>query len=236
MIRFRPLLVPTLWFVPALALLVGLGVWQVERLHWKEALIARVETRMAQPAVGLDTMLSHGLANAEYRHVHLHGVFQNDNEVYLFAPSKAGEPGYHVVTPLVVEGGSAVLIDRGFVPKDLKDPHRRAGGQPEGDVEITGVVRLSQPPGLFTPAPDIPNRVWYSRDIRALAAVASARLLSSIVVEADAQDIPGGYPVGGQMRVDFPNNHLQYAITWFALAFVLLVIYLLYHRKQGRLG
>lgn len=236
MIRFRPLLIPTLWFVPALALLIGLGVWQIERVHWKEALIERVESRISMPAVRLDTALSHGLADAEYRHVHLHGVFQNDKEVYLFAPSKTGEPGYHVVTPLVVEGGSAVLIDRGFVPKDLKDPLRRADGQAEGDVEITGVVRLSQPPGMFTPAPDIANRVWYTKDIPALAAASGARLLSPVIVEADAQDLPGGYPVGGQTRVDFPNNHLQYAITWFALAFVLLVIYLLYHRKQGRLG
>lgn len=236
MIRFRPLLTPTLWFAPALALLISLGVWQIERLHWKEALIERVDSRIAMPAVRLDTALSHGLADAEYRHVHLHGVFQNDHEVYLFAPSKAGEPGYHVVTPLVVEGGSAVLIDRGFVPKDLKDPLRRADGQAEGDVEIIGVVRLSQPPGMFTPAPDIADRVWYTKDIPALAAAAGARLLSPVIVEADAQDLPGGYPLGGQTRVDFPNNHLQYALTWFALAFVLLVIYLLYHRKQGRLG
>jgi surfeit locus 1 family protein len=236
MIRFRPLLIPTLWFVPALALLMGLGVWQVQRLHWKEALIARVESRMAQPAVPLDEALSHGLAKAEWRHVSVHGKFLNDDELYLFAPSKAGQPGYHVIAPLQLEGGNVVLIDRGFVPEDLKDPTARQKGQLEGEITVTGVLRLPQPPGLFTPAPDQIHRVWFTKDVQSMAQAAGVALSTPIVIEADATPNPGEYPLGCQTRVDFPNNHLQYAITWFALALVLTVIYLLYHRKQGRLG
>ena len=235
MIRFRPLLVLTLWFVPALALLIGLGLWQVQRLHWKEALIARVESRISEPAAPLDDVLSHGLANAEWRHVSVHGALQNDDELYLFAPSQAGQPGYHVVTPLLLEGGSAVLIDRGFVPEDLKNPTARPKGQPAGDVTVTGVLRLSEAPGLFTPAPDQAHRAWYVKDLPSMAEAAGVTLRAPIIIEADDTPNPGEYPKGGQTRVDFPNNHLQYALTWFGLALVLAVIYLLYHRKQGRL-
>lgn len=235
MIRFRPLLGPTLWFVPALALLIGLGVWQIERLHWKEDLIARVESRMAAPAASLDDVLVQGLANAEWRHVSVRGTFLNNNEVYLFAPSLAGEPGYHVVTPLIVQGGDyAILVDRGFVPNDLKDPRTRKQIT-DGEAWITGVVRLSQPPGLFTPVPDIASRVWYTKDVGAMAEEAGVTLLAPIIIEADGTPGAGAYPRGGQTRADFSNNHLQYAITWFALALVLTVVYLLYHHRQGRL-
>ncbi len=236
MIRFRPLLIPTLWFVPALALLIGLGAWQVQRLYWKDALLARIESRISEPAVPLDDALSHGLDNAEWRHVRVHGHFLHDDELYLFAPSHAGQPGYHVVTPLQLDGGGAVLVDRGFVPEDLENPTARPKGQLEGDVTVTGVLRLSQPPGLFTPAPDRAHRIWFTKDIPGMAAASGVALLTPIIIEADATPNPGEYPVGGQTRVDFPNNHLQYAITWFALALVLTVIYLLYHRKQGRLS
>ena len=236
MIRFRPLLVPTLWFVPALALLAGLGVWQIERLHWKEDLIARVESRMAAPAAPLDDVLVHGLANAEWRRVQVHGYFPNDSEVYLFAPSAAGQPGYHVIAPFVVAGGDhAILVDRGYVPEDLKDPRSRKESF-GGEERLTGIVRLSQPPGLFTPAPDPRTRVWFNRDARAMAEALRVAPVAPIIVEEDGTPGAGEYPRGGQTRVDFPNNHLQYALTWFALALVLTAVYLLYHRKQGRLG
>ena len=235
MIRFRPLPVLTLWFVPALAILVGLGAWQVQRLHWKQDLIARVEQRMAAPADALADALSDGLAAAEWRHVHVQGRFLHGKEIFLFAPSRAGEPGYHVVTPLVLENENSVLIDRGFVPENLKNPAVRNEGQIAGDVTVSGVVRLSQPPGMFTPAPDRINRIWFARDIPSMAEAAGERLMAPVVVEAEAAPNPGGYPIGGQTRTDFRNEHLQYAITWFGLAFVLTVIYLLYHHRQGRL-
>jgi surfeit locus 1 family protein len=235
MIRFRPLLVPTLWFVSALALLIGLGVWQLQRLQWKEALITRVESRTSKPAIPLEDALSHGLANAEWRHVSVRGTLQNDDELYLFAPSNVGQPGYHVVAPMALEGGSTVLIDRGFVPEELKNPAARPEGRVEGAVTVTGVLRLSQAPGLFTPAPDQANRVWYVKEVPSMAEVARVTLRAPIIIEADATSNAGEYPKGGQTRVDFPNNHLQYAITWFGLALALAIIYLLYHRKQGRL-
>jgi surfeit locus 1 family protein len=235
MIRFRPLLVPTLWLVPGLALLIGLGVWQLQRLGEKEALIASVQTGMAAPPVPLAEVLQRGAADAEWRHVRVTGRFLHDKELYLFAQGPRGAFGVHVVTPLVQDNGEAVLVDRGFVPDALRDPRTRPAGQVAGEVSVTGVLRVSQQPGLFTPAPNTTTRLWFVKDVPTMAKAAGLAL-PPIVIEADATPNPGGWPLGGQTRVDFPNDHLQYAMTWFGLALALVGVYLVYHRSRGRLS
>src|SRR5258708_3641883 len=155
MIRFRPLLVPTLWLVPGVALMIGLGIWQIERLHEKEALIASVSAGMRAPPVPLEEALRSSAANAEWHHVTVNGHFLHDREVYLFAQNRTeGGLGVQVITPLVQSDGKAVLVDRGFVPQALKDPSTRPSGQVAGETSLTGVLRLSQQPGMFTPAAD----------------------------------------------------------------------------------
>lgn len=236
MIRFRPALIPTLITVPGLLLAVGLGVWQLQRLEWKEGLIAAVDARMAASAVPLDEVLGLPPTEEEYRRVSLEGHFLNDKEAYLFVIGPEGQPGYHVVTPFLRTGGDMVLVDRGFVPETLRDPASRAEGQVEGDLKIAGVLRLPQPQSVFTPDPDLENRIWYARDPAAMAGVLGVPLAADVLIEADAAPNPGGWPLGGQTVVSFPNDHLQYAITWFGLALALLAVYLVYHRRQGRLG
>jgi surfeit locus 1 family protein len=235
MIRFRPLLAPTLWFVPGLLLLVGLGVWQIERLHWKEALIASVESGMKAPAAPLaNVIVKNGLENAEWHHVSVRGRFLHDKEVYLFAQGPMGAPGVQVVTPLVQQNGETILVNRGFVPDVLRTPPARAQGQVEGETALTGVLRLSQEPGLFTPAANLNNRLWFVKNVPEMAK-AMGISVPPYIIEADAAPNPGGWPLGGQTVVDFPNNHLQYAITWFGLALALIGVYLVYHAHQGRL-
>jgi surfeit locus 1 family protein len=236
MIRFRPLLVPTLWFVPGFALLLGLGVWQIERLHEKEALIAAIQAGINAPAVPLADALATGAADAEWHHVRVQGHFRHDREAYLFAQGPMGAVGVQVLTPLVQDNGQATLIDRGFVPEALRDPKSREAGQVEGEVSLTGVLRLSQAPGLFTPAPDPKTRLWFVKDIPSIANMLGVTVQAPIVVDADATPNPGGWPLGGRTRVDIPNDHLQYAITWFGLALALAGVYLVYHARQGRLG
>ena len=226
----------TLWFVPAFALLVGLGVWQLQRLDWKEALIAHMDARMHAPTVPLDEALRNGLEGAEWRHVSVSGQFQHDKEVYEFAQGPEDAVGVRVITPFVQNNGQTILIDRGFASQDRKDPATRAQGQVAEPTHISGVARLTQQvSSYFTPAPSMKERMFFARDIPAMAAMAWVALSAPIVIEADAVPNPGGWPVGGQTQVEIPNNHLQYAFTWFALALVAAVFYLLYHRKQGRL-
>ncbi len=235
MIRFRPLLIPTLWFLPGLALLVGLGIWQIERLHEKEALIASVERGLSAPPVPLGDALTRGSANAEWRHVRVTGHFLHDKELYIFARGPLGAVGVDIVTPLVMEDGKTVLIDRGFVPEALHEPSTRQAAQVTNEVSLTGVLRLSQQPGLFTPAPNTNTRLWFVKDVPSMAN-ALGLTVPSLVIEADATPNPGGWPLGGQTRVDFPNDHLQYAVTWFGLALALMGVYLFYHRSRGRLS
>jgi len=235
MIRFRPLLVPTLWFLPGLAMLIGLGVWQIERLHDKEALIASVAAGMRAPPLALAEALRSGPQNAEWHHVRVDGRFLHDKEAYLFAQGPLGAVGVQIVTPLVQSDGTTVLINRGFVPQALKDPDTRIEGQVTGDVALNGVLRLSQGPGMFTPAPDGKARLWFVKNIPEIAAALGVAVQDPIIIEADATPNPGGWPLGGQTIVDFPNNHLQYALTWFGLALALIGVYLVYHRSRGRL-
>jgi surfeit locus 1 family protein len=236
MIRFRPLLLPTLCVVPALALLIGLGVWQIQRLSWKEALIAQVETGMKAPPEPLEAALAHDPAEAEWHHVRVTGRFLNDKEVYLFAQGPRNAVGVQIVTPLVQDGGRIVLVNRGFVPEALRAPATRAAGQIAGPTSLTGVLRLSQKPGPFTPAPDLKSRLWFVKNVPAIAAAMGISVEAPVIIEADAAPNPGGWPLGGQTIVDFPNDHLQYAISWFGLALALTGVYLLYHVRQGRLG
>jgi surfeit locus 1 family protein len=234
-IRFRPLLVPTLWFLPGLALLVGLGVWQIQRLHEKEALIASVEAGLSAPPLPLGDALAQGPASAEWRHVRVTGHFLHDKELYVFARGPMGAVGVDIVTPLVMEDGGTVLIDRGFVPEALHESSTRQAAQVTGDLSLTGVLRLSQQPGLFTPAPNTNTRLWFVKDVPSMAN-ALGLTVPALVIEADATPNPGGWPLGGQTRVEFPNDHLQYAVTWFGLALALMGVYLFYHRSRGRLS
>ena len=235
MIRFRPLLIPTLWFLPGLALLVGLGIWQIERLHDKEVLIASVQSGLGAPPVLLADALARGAANAEWRHVRVNGHFLHDKELYVFSRGPKGAVGVDIVTPLVLEDGGTVLVDRGFVPEALHESRTREAAQVPGEVALTGVLRLSQQPGLFTPAPDTRTRLWFVKDVPSMAKAVGLNV-PSLIIEADATPNPGGWPLGGQTRVEFPNDHLQYAVTWFGLALALTGVYLFYHRSRGRLG
>jgi surfeit locus 1 family protein len=234
--HFRPLLKPTLWFVPMFLVLIGLGTWQVQRLHWKEALIAKMNANLSAPPLTLGEILKLPNAQAQYHRVTLTGRFDNTKEAYAFATGEGGEPVYHVLTPLILSDGRALIVDRGMIPQDLRDPQKRAAGQLEGEQHVTGVWRTPDPANLFTPKPDLQKRLWFARDVKAMAVLDHLTLAAPVVVEADATPNPGDWPKGGQTVISLPNNHLQYAITWYLMALGLLVVYLAWHRQRGRLG
>ena len=233
-LSFRPL--PALSAVCAIlfALLIGLGVWQIQRLHWKLGLIAEVNQNLAARPVSLGHAMMAGPQGAQYHRVVMNGRFDNAKETYVFTTDANGGPVYHVVTPFETAWGP-FLVDRGLVPLALKDPAARRAGEIEGATRIVGVWRIPDAPGLFTPAPDLAHRVFYSRDLAGMAALDKVRLAERVIVEADASPNPGGWPKGGQTQVTFRNEHLQYAITWFALAAGLLGVYFAYHHARGRL-
>jgi surfeit locus 1 family protein len=231
---FRPLPGLTVACVLLFGLLIALGVWQLQRLQWKLALIASVERNLTAPPLTLAQALSMGTDGAQYHRVALDGRFENDKESYVFATDASGAPAYHVIVPFVTTRGT-LLVDRGIVPPWLRARAARRAGEIGGNARIVGVWRVPDPPGLFTPAPDLANRTWYARDLAGIARADRATLAAPAVVEADSTANPGGWPKGGQTQVQFRNEHLQYAITWFALAAGLVAIYFAYHRSRGRL-
>jgi surfeit locus 1 family protein len=197
----------------------ALGVWQVHRLAWKEALIARVDARLqAAPAAapGRTQWAALTREGDEYRRVSVEGHFDYSREALVRASTKFGT-GFWVVTPMRTDRGEWVLVNRGFIPPELRaqvprSPSRQA---------IAGLLRFTEPHGSFLQANDPAQGRWYSRDV---AAIARTMRLESPVAPyfVDEQPAAGAdataWPRAGLTVVDFPNNHLVYALTWFALA------------------
>ncbi|MCM2293230.1 SURF1 family protein [Allorhizobium sp. BGMRC 0089] len=227
-----------LFLLFATIVFVGLGVWQVQRLGWKEALIARVDSRIhatAQPAPAQAQWPEITRDKDEYRHVKVTGIYLNQDERLVYASTDLG-PGYWVVTPLKQADGSYVLINRGFVPLDKKDPATRPGSQIDKAVTVTGLLRMSEPGGGFLRANKPDQDRWYSRDVVAMARKDGLAPVAPYFIDADKSATSDTLPVGGLTQVHFPNNHLQYALTWFAMAIMSLgfVVYILRYRERAR--
>lgn len=218
---------PSLWItvlsLTAFALLIALGVWQIERRAWKLALIERVEQRVHAPAQPIPSPASWpavSAANDEYRHVSVAGRFLHDRETLVQAVTEEG-PGYWVLTPLKRRDSTLVLVNRGFVPSERRDASTRRDGNPDGQVEISGLLRMTEPNGGFLRNNVPQHNRWYSRDVAAIAAARGLGDVAPFFVDADAGSQSSSGPTGGLTVVRFPNNHLIYALTWFALAFML---------------
>jgi surfeit locus 1 family protein len=233
---FRPYPGMTIACAILFAVLCGLGLWQLERLKWKLALIATVNGHMTAAPVTLDQITAMPADEAQYRHVTLHGRFDHAKEAYVFTTDASGTPVYHVLTPFTTVDGKTLMVDRGAVPKEKRDPATRTAGNLAGETAVTGVWRVPDAPGLFTPPPDSEKRIWYARDLAGIAAADHIALSQAVVVEADARPNPGGWPIGGQTVVSFRNQHLSYAITWFGLAAMLLGVWFSYHISKGRIA
>jgi surfeit locus 1 family protein len=201
---------------------VALGVWQVERRAWKHALVAAVESRIhAEPVVAPGPAAWPAIsADGAYRRVRITGRFRHDRETLVQAVTDRGA-GYWVMTPLETPGFT-LLVNRGFVPPDRRASATRTVGNPAGTVTLSGLLRVTEPGGGFLRSNDPANRRWYSRDVNAIAAAQGLGRTAPYFVDADGAPNAGGYPVGGLTVLRFPDNHLGYALTWFALALLSL--------------
>lgn len=237
--RARPVWALALFGLLALAGVAGLtalGVWQLERRVWKLDLIERVDARIHAspvPAPGPEAWPSVSAASDEYRRVAVTGHFLNDRETLVQAVSDLGG-GFWVMTPLVTDRGFTVLVNRGFVPPEKRDSASRAEGQPQGEVTVAGLLRLTEPKGGFLRSNDPAAGRWYSRDVAAIAASKGLNDAAPYFIDADGTRNPGGWPVGGLTVVSFPNSHLSYALTWFALDLMLIGAVLYVFRSEMR--
>lgn len=232
--RFRPTFWATVFTIPALIILLGLGTWQVQRLFEKEEQIALRQERALGEAQPLPESFPEPGA-VEFTRVALSGEFLHGEEFYLGARTESGRVGLNVVTPFKLDDGRVILVNRGWVPEGNRDPATRAEGQIEGPVEIEALLRTDGWKGVdFARPPNNPEeRFYFWLDLPVMAeGVEEGPMITEVYADAVASEVPGGLPIGGQTRIQLPNDHLEYAITWYSFAVILLVIYFLFHYRR----
>jgi surfeit locus 1 family protein len=238
----RSLLWLGLFALPAFAGLVALGFWQLDRLAWKEALIAEVSARVSAPPV--DAPLEADWARTapgdyEYRHVRLAGTYEFAHQALVFRAldqprGRFSGPGYLVLTPLRLADGAHVIVNRGFIPADQKERFAVESGEGAANIAVTGLMRASEPRTWFTPADDAARGEWFTRDPSAIAAALKLERAAPFTIDADATGNAGDLPQGGETILAFPNNHLGYAFTWFGVALALMGVFCAYATTRLR--
>jgi surfeit locus 1 family protein len=223
--RFRPAPGFTIFALVCLAVLVGLGTWQLDRLSWKTTLVDRMDRQLAAAPIPLPPSVPDA-AIWDYRRVTVTGRFWHEREMLVGGKPLHGRVGWHVVTPLARDdGGGTVLVVRGWVPDDRRLPATRAAGQVTGTVTVDGISRVPAPRAWMQPEDRPAENIWYVVDV-AMMAAAIPGPVAPVVVEAGPAPVPGGLPEGGQTRVTLSNNHLQYVITWYGLAAALVAVWI----------
>ena len=244
---------PTVTTVITLGFLAALGTWQLERRAWKEGLIEQIHQRTTAEPIVLDAaamLLAKG-DDLEYVPVRARGRFLHDKEMFYFASGPQG-PGYHVYTPLVGATGIVLLVNRGFLPESERGIGRSNSAdavKPGAEAPVSEVVGLLRRPGakgLFAPGNDTSRNLWYWRDLngmadQALGAGTAARkqvlpfFIEAVAAASGVKPVPGT-PRGGVTRVELPNRHLEYALTWYSLGLALIGVYLAFARSRRQIA
>lgn len=232
----------TMFALVGIVILCGLGVWQLDRKMWKEDLIARLNARLSRAPQDLPPRASWPQLHQdgeEFRRVVFPAEFLDGEEALVYTagsplrPDVKG-PGYWVFAPVRLAGGSIVLVNRGFVPPDHKDPAERSEGTPHGIVDVVGVMRWPEARGTFTPADDPKKNIWFLRDSKSIADIKKWATAAPFYIDQEEPVPAGGWPKPGKLEVQLPDNHLQYAITWLALAGAVVIAFGVWLRAQRR--
>ena len=237
----RSLVLASILALVGLAVLIGLGTWQLERKAWKEGVIATLSDRLSAAPVPLPARENWPKLDPkrdEFRRVAFAAEFLHDKEVLVYTAGSSLRPdvsgaGYWVFTPARLLGGSIVLIDRGFIPEARKDPGARREGQVSGVIDIVGALRWPEPRGLFTPADSPGANLWFTRDPESVAQAKGLGPVAPFYVAMEQPAPPGGLPKPGVLHPNLPNNHLQYALTWFGLALTLVGVFGAWVMRRG---
>jgi surfeit locus 1 family protein len=225
----RASVLATIVVMGALGILVSLGIWQWQRLQWKEDLIAQIRERTSKPAIGLSSSEDWQQKNVEFVRASVMGVWRPEKEIAIHSlmPGKAkGLPvaGYDLITPLRLADGSHILVNRGFVPRLLKSQEARPKDiLMQGPVKVTGLLRTSEVRGRFVPDNVPETGEWFTRNTAAIATFHRLERTAPFFIENEESPPTGEWPTPRRTTPDLPNNHLSYALTWFALAILLAI-------------
>ena len=227
------LAVPAIFALVATVIFVGLGTWQLQRKAWKEALIETLEQRLSAPPGDLpprERWASLSAANDEFRRVKFSAAFVPRAEALIYTSGSAlrsdvSGSGYWVFAPAQLTSGGIVVVNRGFVPEGRQDPVTRAAGAATGHADLVGVMRWPESRGAFSPKDDPDRNIWFVRDPVAIAAAKGWGEVAPFFIELESPQPPGGLPRPGALKVNLRDEHLQYAITWYGLALVVVVMF-----------
>jgi surfeit locus 1 family protein len=232
--RIWPIL---LWTGLGIAVFIGLGTWQLFRLAEKQALLADIAQRTAAPPISLNEVLARrekGI-DIEFVAIRARGAFDHKSERHKLA-SFDGSPGWEIITPFTSDDGIVALVDRGVVSDNLRNADKRPENASPAD--LTAIVRAHDSErGFFDPENDVDGNIWYWWDVPAMLSsvtIPTDMKIVPFVLQALPGDDPKKFPRAPKPEAQLSNNHLQYAITWFSLAVVLLVISGLFIRKLVR--
>jgi surfeit locus 1 family protein len=236
------LALPILFVLAALLTFIALGTWQIERKAWKEALIETLAQRLSAAAAPLPPRARWaGLdrADDEFRRVGLSAAFVPDTEALVYTAASASRsdvsgPGYWVFALARLANGDLVAVNRGFVPADHKDPGTRAAHALLGSIDMVGVMRWPERHGYFAPKDDPGHNLWFVRDHLAIAAAKGWGEIAPFFIDLETPVPPSGWPRPGALKMNIRNEHLQYAITWYALAGALAIMFVLWLKNHRR--
>jgi surfeit locus 1 family protein len=229
----RHIVVPVLIGVVGVAILLALGFWQVQRLAWKEGLIAEIEARLAAEPVPLPDAPEPG--RDRLLRVEATGQIGTD-ELHVLTSLDPWGAGYRVVSPMVLADGRRIMVDLGYVHQDLKEPAARPrpatpdpGRVPD---QVTGLLHWPAEVDGFTPEPALDRNIWFARDVPRMAAALGAEPVLLVAETHPWTEWPRPAPPG----TNIPNRHLEYAVTWFGLAAVWAGMTVFWVRQQLRAG
>ena len=233
--RAGSLFVPAASALLGLAVLLGLGTWQLERKAWKEDLIARLDRRLSEAPVALPPPAEWPLMtpdNWEFVRVRLRVQFLKQSDALVYTSGSAlrddaKAAGYFVFSPALGPEGRQVVVNRGYVPA-------RAYPAASGVVEIVGAVRFPEQPSWFVGAHDTAGDIWTVRDPALMAKVKGWGEVAPFYIEQESPIPAGGLPHPAPLKVKLRNDHLQYAITWYGLAVVLAVMFAIWALRRRR--
>ena len=209
----------------AIIILLSLGTWQLERLRWKTDILTSMKTSLSLPPLQISDEIIKNISNYSYRQIQLTGSFLYDKNITIYSKVLNKKVGKHLVVPFKTLHGT-ILVNRGFIPKE----YIILNNNKSEIIKINGIVKFQQDINYFTPKNDIYENEWYYININEVSEYISVPLLNFYIVEEN--NIEEEYPVGSQYNINIPNDHLQYAITWFSLALALSIFMNIFWRKN----
>ena len=210
-----------------------MGSWQLYRLDWKNKIISEFNDQFNSEIIPYNPIDFYP-EKVKYKRVELSGNYLHDKEISILGKTYEGNAGFHIITPFKTENGKIILVNRGWVPKKYVNPLDRKFSLHEGEVKIIGIIRLPQKKGYFVPHNEPENGFWFT--VIPNEIFKHLKLNGEKVFFVDLLREQGklSIPIAIEGKIDLPNNHLQYAITWYSLAIGLIVVYFSWHHSNGR--